>query len=146
MTDLGAALNTLLANVVAFAHKAHGYHWNVVGEDFHMLHAFFGEIYEDVQDSVDPLAENIRKVGDFPAFTITDLAARSVLSATAARDAQGMVRNLAADNETVLALLKSAMTKAKSDDHQGILNFLAERQDMHQKWGWQLRASIEEEA
>jgi len=139
--SLNVALNYLLSSVIAFSLKVHGYHWNVVGNGFQQYHALFDTIYEDVNDSIDPLAENIRKLGQFPSFTVNDVASMSRISKTdAGINPHDQIVNLLDDNAKVLSLIKDCIDVA--GEEQGILNFLADRQDMHQKWGWQLRASI----
>ena len=55
-------LNELLADVISFYFKAHSAHWNVMGPDFAEYHSLFESIYSDVYESVDPIAENVRKL------------------------------------------------------------------------------------
>jgi hypothetical protein len=45
-------------------------------------------------------------------------------------------------NEALLAEISECFAMATSEDQQGIANFLADRQDMHQKWNWQLSSSL----
>jgi starvation-inducible DNA-binding protein len=142
---LAGSLKSLLPNVIAFYLKAHGAHWNVVGEDFQQYHELFGEVYEDVLGSIDPLAENVRKLGDFPPFRVTDLARMSTLpDAPVSNDPADLVVDLISSNLIVLGGIKVALQLADNAGQQGILNFLADRQDMHQKWNWQLTSSVQE--
>jgi starvation-inducible DNA-binding protein len=139
-----APLTTLLADVVAFSFRAWGFHWNVTGKDFQQYHELFGDIYEDAIGSIDPLAENIRKMGGRAPFGLNQYSAMSSIDDT---DITGMMpadlaTDLLAQNDTVLAAIAKAFTLANAMNQQGIANFLAERQDMHQKWAWQLRSSI----
>jgi len=46
-----------------------------MGPDFHQYHSFFAMIYEDVASAIDPLAENMRKLGALAPRGITELAA-----------------------------------------------------------------------
>jgi starvation-inducible DNA-binding protein len=140
------ALYNLLAEATAFYLKAHGAHWNVVGEEFAQYHELFGEIYEDVHDSLDPIAENLRKLNSAAPFELKDLA-RMTNDAPQAEgyEAEALASNLYAANESLLENIMVAFKAATDANQQGIANFLAERQDMHQKWSWQLRASLSEE-
>jgi starvation-inducible DNA-binding protein len=140
------ALYNLLAEATAFYLKAHGAHWNVVGEEFAQYHELFGEIYEDVHGSLDPIAENLRKLNSAAPFELKDLA-RMTNDAPQAEDyeAESLAANLYAANESLLENIMVAFKAATDANQQGIANFLAERQDMHQKWSWQLRASLAEE-
>lgn len=135
-------LRTLLADVVSLYLQAHGSHWNVRGEDFSQYHSLFADIYDDIYSSVDPIAENVRKLeGDAP-FRLTDLASlRNVEEVLAPNDPISLANALLVANEQVLTELRSAFDLANADNEQGIANFLAERIDQHAKWSWQLRSS-----
>lgn len=156
-TDLASCLKVLLATVHDFAGCLHGAHWNVTGDDFPQYHEFFGEIYEDVDGSIDPLAEIIRKLGEFPPFRLTELAALSALPPRVEEadapgeendietDGEELVAYIEIENRAVLDQIKTCITMASGAGYQGVLNFLADRQNMHMKWAWQLKASIEVE-
>jgi DNA-binding ferritin-like protein len=55
--DLAEELSELLGNLVALKFQAHGYHWNVKGPMFAQFHELFGDIYADVDDTIDPMQE-----------------------------------------------------------------------------------------
>lgn len=139
---LAEELSRLLGNVVDLYFRAHGYHWNVEGEDFHQYHALFSDIYEDVYSSIDPLAENIRKLGEYAPFKLSTFVELSSLEDSRVAPTTGaMAADLLLANQHVLELLKGVFHVANDADEQGIANFIAERIDMHQKWAWQLKAS-----
>jgi starvation-inducible DNA-binding protein len=140
------SLYNLLAEATAFYLKAHGAHWNVVGDDFATYHDLFGEIYEDVHGSLDPIAENLRKLNSPAPAELKDLARMTVSSEIAeGYEAENLAKALYAANESLLEVIMVAFKAANDLNQQGIANFLAERQDMHQKWSWQLRSSLAEE-
>lgn len=141
------ALYNLLSETTAFYLKAHGAHWNVTGENFQQYHELFEEIYEDVHGSLDPLAENLRKLNSPAPFEIRDLANMSTYtSTTESYEAEDLAKDLYAANESLLENIAVGIKAALDLNQQGIANFLAERQDMHQKWSWQLRSSLAPEA
>lgn len=139
---LAESLRALLPNVIAMYIKSHGAHWIVIGKDFRQYHDFFGDIYGDVYGSIDPLAENIRKLGYFPMFSIAGLNGSVLPIESVGTEPAALVEDLLRSNEVILAMISDALVVANEASEQGILNFLADRQDMHQKWGWQLRASV----
>jgi len=140
---LVASLQDLLADTVSFYLKAHGAHWNVVGEDFSEYHELFGEIYEDAQGAIDPTAELLRKLNAPALGDIREIASRAEGEPVADdNDEESLAEAVYAANEMVLDCIAHAIGEATRLNMQGILNFLAERQDMHQKWSWQLRASL----
>lgn len=142
MNKLVNSLKVALADAVTMYFVAHGYHWNVEGQDFSQYHALFAEIYEDVYSSIDPMAENIRKMDEYAPFTLSKFTElRTVEAKEVKAEPQAMAKALLKVNDGVLETLVKAFHDANDADEQGIANFLAERIDMHEKWRWQLRAS-----
>lgn len=145
--DLNEELTELLADVVSFYFRAHGAHWNVRGADFSEYHKLFLKIYEDVYESIDPIAENLRKLGSLAPFTLGSfLALRSIEDAsTTLQDPIALANDLLAANDIILDELSDAFDCASAYNQQGVANFLAGRIDQHQFWKWQLTASLGQE-
>jgi starvation-inducible DNA-binding protein len=141
--ELAECLAEVLSDVTVMYHVTQGYHWNVKGKDFSQFHDFFEEIYEDVSGSVDPLAENILKIGFDSPFSIQDFASRTSCNMEPVRsgDPIRMVSSLMEINGKVIACLSKAFHCAEKCDEQGVADFLAGRLDMHKKWHWQLTAT-----
>ena len=142
--DLAEELNELLANVVSFYFKAHGAHWNVMGPDFAEYHELFGEIYADAYGSIDPIAENVRKLGKPALAGLSTIALTAELPETAqgVTEARVLAAEILSANEMLIGELAEAFDCAIMHNQQGIANFLAERIDAHQKWKWQLSSSL----
>jgi starvation-inducible DNA-binding protein len=143
LVPLATKLSHLLGDVVTLSHITQGYHWNVKGIEFSQMHDFFADIYEDVDDSIDPLAENIRKIGFDAPYLLTDF-----LELTCINEQRngGMVletlESLCRVNAMVTQCYKDAFHIADTLDEQGIADFIAGRIDMHLKWQWQLESSL----
>lgn len=143
MASLADELSNLLSDTVVMYFQAHGYHWNVEGPDFSQYHSLFSDIYEDVYGSVDPIAENIRKLGEYAPFTLAKFVdMTSIKFSDVDPNPKSMAKELLKSNDTVLKSIDSAFQAAMKENEQGIANFLAERDDMHKKWRWQLKASL----
>lgn len=142
--DLAEELNELLANVVSFYFKTHGAHWNVMGPDFAEYHELFGEIYADAYGSIDPIAENVRKLGKPALAGLSTIALTAELPETAqgVTEARVLAAEILSANEMLIGELAEAFDCAIMHNQQGIANFLAERIDAHQKWKWQLSSSL----
>jgi starvation-inducible DNA-binding protein len=140
--ELVNALAVALSDAVVLSHKVQGAHWNVMGPDFPEFHEFFSEIYEDIDGSIDPFAENIRKLGAVSPYRLFEFARMSNIEDT---DVGYRELDLAKDiliyNAVMLNDLKKAFDIANQANEQGIANFIAERIDMHAKWDWQLKAT-----
>ena len=139
-SDLVEALLELLSDSFGFYIKAHTAHWNVTGSDFEEYHALFGAIYEDVLDALDSIAEDVRKLGSPVPLDVQSLV--TPLMGAQSTDPKTLASDLLAFNGALIEEIKDAFDIATAVRSQGIANFLAERQDMHEKWQWQLTASI----
>jgi starvation-inducible DNA-binding protein len=143
-TTLPMALGNALADATIMYHRTHGFHWNVTGADFPQWHDKFEEIYSDVLDSLDPMAECIRKANGYAPFRLEDLSARASVAdgQPSSYDPQTLVKDLIETNDGVLTSLNIAFQVASASNQQGTANFLADRIDQHSKWKWQLSASV----
>lgn len=143
MKELAAALKVLLADQIVMSLKAQGFHWNVEGVMFHPFHDFFAKVYEDVQDSVDPTAECVRQLGEYPPFTLPSLhKLRTIDDKKGTTDPVDMCVDLHDANEAVLSGIDKCFQLATKANEQGIADFLAGRDAAHKKWRWQLEATI----
>lgn len=141
--ELAEHLAVCLADAVTYKFIAHGYHWNVKGPEFTQFHDFFQTLYEDADSAVDPLAENIRKLGYDSPFTLEDFASLTCISVQpVSGDPMEMSENLYEINVHIKECLTKAFDLANGCNEQGIANFLAERIDMHAKWIWQIGTTI----
>ena len=140
---LVSCLKDCLSNAFVMSLKAHGHHWNVTGECFNHFHDFFGHIYEDVNSSIDPLAENIRKRDAMTPYFLSDFATMtSMEDVEVGGNAMAMCKDLLTANDIMLDSLNDCFATASAANDQGIADFISGRLDMHMKWRWQLRATL----
>lgn len=145
MNELIQTLKGLLADTVALKFKAHGYHWNVETDDFPQYHEFFGDIYQEYDSAIDPLAEWIRMLGDYAPFKLSRFNALSSIPETdVTSDHEAMSMDLYMANEPMIAKFAAAADVATIAKQYGLANFLGDRQTAHQKWSWQLKATCSE--
>jgi starvation-inducible DNA-binding protein len=141
--ELIKAMKIAFATEYSFYLKAHFYHWNVEGADFAQYHTLFGNIYQEVYGSIDPFAENIRKLGSYTPGSYTRFSMLSQIDdELTVQPALDMVRELLDDGEKILKVLDMVYDLAEGARQFGISNFLAERIDAHQKHNWMLRATL----
>jgi starvation-inducible DNA-binding protein len=143
MDELQRALKIAFASEYAFALKSQNFHWNVEGPLFPQLHKLFGKIYEEVYDSIDPFAENIRKI---KAYTPASFTRFSILSGvedeTEILPPEVMIAELLADSERMQEMFKIVFQASEELGEHGLSDFLAGRQDAHAKHSWMLRATL----
>jgi starvation-inducible DNA-binding protein len=142
--ELAEKISHLLSDVVVAKFIAQGYHWNVKGIEFSQLHDFFGEIYEDYESAVDPLAEYIRKLGYDAPYFLKDFHEMTCVPdiPRLSGDPVQMLESFANLNKSINLCVLSAFELASACNEQGIADFLAGRDDIHKKWQWQLESTL----
>ena len=63
-------LNLFLANLNVFYRKLQNYHWNIKGNDFFNVHTKLEELYDDVNEQIDEVAEHILIIDGQPIGTM----------------------------------------------------------------------------
>jgi starvation-inducible DNA-binding protein len=145
MSNLGDSLRVVLADTFALYLKTHNYHWNVEGKDFYEFHIFFELLYNEIWLATDAVAEHIRALDEYAPGSLGRFSElTNIDDATTIPAATVMVRQLLADNDKVIASLKTAYQDAEDAGEIGISNFLQDRTDIHKKHGWMLRATIKD--
>lgn len=144
--ELPGALKKMLAEAYVLYHTIHGFHWNLKGSDFYEYHKLYDDIVSDVYDSIDPIAENILKLGDVAPFKMSDLVSLSGIAESdlVSTDVKELTEKFLEMNTQYVDDIKSVFKIANNENEQGIANFIAERIDAHQKWNWFLKASLGE--
>ena len=66
------SLQQLLADYQVFYANLRGFHWNIKGHDFFVLHSKFEDLYNDAAEKVDEIAERILMLGGTPANKFSD--------------------------------------------------------------------------
>ena len=60
------SLQQLLADYQVFYANLRGFHWNIKGHGFFVLHSKFEDLYNNAAEKVDELAERILMLGGVP--------------------------------------------------------------------------------
>ena len=138
-------LNKILADEVVLYVKTLKTHWNIVGRDFHALHVFLDEQYNQLQTIIDSVAERIRKIGHFANGSLKQfLADTSVteLEETGPVHEQ-VLAQLAADHEALIREMRKLIdTFEEKYDDAGSADFITGIMKEHEKMAWMLRASV----
>jgi starvation-inducible DNA-binding protein len=106
--DIAGALNALLADSFALYMKTKNFHWHVSGPHFRDYHLLFDEQAEQVFETIDVLAERVRKLGATTLRSISDIARHQRLADNDAIyvDPQDMRAELRDDNQRVIAAMR----------------------------------------
>ncbi len=119
------SLNGLLADLFALYVKTKNFHWHVAGPHFHDLHLLFDEQGTEIFALTDIVAERVRKNGAATLTSIGAIAAKSRITGqdNSNLDAMAMVRELKADNATLVEAIreaKAAATEAGDNATEGM--------------------------
>jgi starvation-inducible DNA-binding protein len=104
------ALNPLVADAIALYVKTKNFHWHLAGSHFRDYHLLFDEHAEQIFDSIDTLAERVRRVGG---TTIRSIGHISKLQTIEDDNddfvpAGEMIRRLMKDNEHLVHMQRAA--------------------------------------
>ena len=72
MENIIKELNQFLADLNAFYRKLQNYHWNIEGRDFFVIHGKLEEYYDEINKSIDEVAEFILTKNGQPLGTMKD--------------------------------------------------------------------------
>lgn len=113
--NLEESLNELLADLNVFYRKLQNYHWNAQGKDFFRTHEKLEELYNEVNESIDEIAEHILIIGGQPLGTLKDYLAISTIQEAENEKVKSdeIYHNLLTDFETLLK--KSTEIKEEAD-------------------------------
>ena len=142
--QIAEELGKLLADSYTLYLKTHNYHWNVTGPMFHTLHTLFEEQYTELATAVDDVAERIRTLGYKAPGSYTEFSKLSdVKEETGSPKAEEMVKNLAADHETVSQQAHRIVKLAGEVGDEGSVALASARIEVHEKAAWMLNAHLE---
>lgn len=143
MEELKTSAAVSLSNTFLLYFKAHAYHWNVEGMFFSQFHEFFGNLYEEIYGAVDPLAEEIRALGEYTPKNIEQFYKMTTISPdNTATDVKGMLEDLQEANIKTIDSLNKLFELATTAKEQGLADFAAGRIDAHKKHAWMIRSCL----
>lgn len=134
------ALRQQCANAVILYFNYKHYHWQTYGPLFRDLHKLFDQLAEEVLETLDPLAERIRMIGqDPPGHPIesVDLATVPV----AAPDSTMKEAIEEADRNLMVVIKETRQAVRIADEHNdpGTVDLLSKIVQVHEKHEWWLR-------
>lgn len=141
---LADALNGLLADYYALYVKTKNFHWHVTGPHFREYHLLFDEQATELIATTDLVAERVRKLGQDTLTSIGAIAAKQRINDhdSTSTDASKMLKELHADNETLIKALKDAKDLADEAGDNATDGLLDDWTDQAEQRAWFLAATI----
>jgi len=141
--EIAGGLKRLLADTYTLYLKTHNYHWNVTGPRFRDLHLLWEEQYTELAVAVDDVAERIRTLGHPAPGTYREFASlTSIEEPVTVPDAEGMLRDLVAAQESVVRTAREILPAAQDAGDESSASLIADRMVVHEKAAWMLRSLL----
>jgi starvation-inducible DNA-binding protein len=134
-------LNLLIADFTIFYQKLRHYHWNVKGEQFFMLHEKFEEMYTEVGDVIDELAERVVGLEGTPLHTLAHMLEATTLKEDEELPApKKMVERTVSDIHALNKHLLDTIEAAEAAEDRTTVNLLDDIHDGLEGHLWMLAA------
>lgn len=139
-------LKVILASTQSYAIKSQNFHWNIEGSNFPQYHEFYDNLYNDVNDTIDKIAEYVRILGSYTPGSLQRYAELSVIEdQVKIPRAELMFMETLQDTEKMIELVVTTFDLATKERQQGIANYMAELQDLYGKKAWFIRSILKKE-
>ena len=133
-----AAVNPLIADTLALYLKSKNFHWHLSGVHFRDFHLLFDEHAEVLIESVDILAERIRKIGGTTVRSISHVSELQTIGDD--NDdfvpPSAMIRRLLADNQQMAKAQRAAIDVCDENRDSPTGNLLQEILDQTERRIW----------
>ena|ERR1700753_2192206 len=135
----------LLADEFVVYTKTRNAHWNVEGTDFHSMHLFFESQYEQLDDTMDSVAERIRTIGHYAPATLKSFLDLTHLTEKTRdkNDSMSFIKELLEDHESIIEFIRGNIDPFASKYHDyGTSDFITGLMEEHEKMAWMLRSHL----
>lgn len=138
-------LCSALADEFLLYTKTRNAHWNVEGSDFYSKHTFFESQYEQLDETMDIVAERIRTIGHYAPARLSEFVRLTRLSEQPVEnnDSLTFINLLLEDHESIIIHLRENINLfARELDDAGTSDFITGLMETHEKMAWMLRAHL----
>lgn len=142
--EVANRLQVILSDEHLLYAKTRNYHWNVEGSSFLEYHKLFETLYTELAESVDEVAERIRKIGHFALGRLQDFLQNArLLEGEYTNNSTIQLQNLLNDHETIIRELRTDIEDIQDKfKDAGTADFLTGLLKDHERWAWFLRSYL----
>lgn len=136
-------LAKLLADEFVLYTKTLNAHWNLEGKDFHSVHLYFEELYNQSAEIVDSVAERIRQLDHYAPATLKNFLQLTHLTEQDedGNDSLSLIKKLLIDHESIIEFIRGNIDEfADAHKDAGTSDFITGLMETHEKIAWMLRA------
>ena len=145
VNKVSQVLSQILADEFLLYTKTRNAHWNVEGIDFSAKHIFFEGQYEQLDETMDSVAERIRQIGEYAPATLSQFLRLTHLTEQSREknDSAGFIKELLADHENIIIFLRENVDRFANEFHDyGTSDFITALMETHEKMAWMLRSHL----
>jgi starvation-inducible DNA-binding protein len=137
-------LNQILADEQVLFAKTRNYHWNIESPSFMEMHKLYEGQYNELAETIDEIAERVRKIGHYAEGRLKDyLKLTNLEEGDYTNDQNTQVKNLLDDHETIIRGIRNNIDKVEEElKDAGSADFLTNLLKQHEQWAWMLRAYL----
>lgn len=141
--ELVKSLQQLLADFQVYYTNLRGFHWNVKGNGFFTLHAQFENMYDDVAEKVDEIAERILQLSGTPENKFSGyLKVANVKEVGNESSADAAVKNILETLSYLIGEERKALAQASEAEDEVTVALLSDYLKEQEKTVWMLTAYL----
>ena len=135
------SLSQLLADLQVLYTNLRGFHWNIKGHGFFVLHSKFEELYNDTATKVDEVAERILTLGGVPANNYSEyLKVAQVKEVSGVSCGSEALENLMDTYKLIIAERRKALAAASEAGDEVTVSLMSDYLKGQEKMIWMLVA------
>lgn len=130
-------LAKLLADEFVLYTKTLRAHWNLEGPDFHSVHRYFEELYQQAAERADLVAERIRQLGHYAPASLKAFLQLTHLTEQqddTGNDSLSLIRRLLQDHESIIEFIRGNINEFQTAHKDaGTSDFVTALLEQHEK-------------
>ncbi|MBN1984688.1 MAG: DNA starvation/stationary phase protection protein [Prolixibacteraceae bacterium] len=143
--EMTGKLNLLLSNVQILYMNVRGFHWNIVGKQFFALHKKYEEVYNQLNEMADEIAERVLMLGGSPLHSFSEYIKISAINERLnISSADETVAALVEDTIQLLKLEREILAMASGNDDEATAGLMSEFIGEQEKMIWMLNALLKQ--
>lgn len=143
--DLADLLNDLLANYSIFYQNVRGFHWNIRGDKFFELHLKFEELYNNLFEKIDEVAERVLTLGYVPEHRYSSYSkASKIRESHSVKDGYKAVEEILDSFRTLLIKQRQLLNVSATIDDEGTNALMSDYIREQEKLVWMYSAFLSE--
>jgi len=144
MSKVIKQLKQIQADAHALYVKIHNYHWNVKGMDFHPIHSYTQNVYDEMSELYDDVAERVIMLGDKPYLTLEELIKATKIETEKGNSfkSKEIIAKIFKDFDYLLKEFKNLSELASKDEDKTTEAFADEKVAKLEKDLWMLNSML----